>query len=95
MSNGQTKDNWGTFLKLCSQMKSQKDFKDFFDLFLTIEEKEALLARFKIVKALLEKKLPQREISKKFKVSIAQITRGSNALKIIKKPLKEFLEKNL
>lgn len=88
-------DGWRGFLKSCSKIKSPKDLKDFYDLFLTIEEKEALSARFTIIKALIEKKLTQREIAKKYKVSIAQITRGSNALKIIKKPLKRFLEKNL
>ena len=88
-------DGWRGFLKSCSKIKSPKDLKDFYDLFLTIEEKEALSARFTIIKALIEKKLSQREIAKKYKVSIAQITRGSNALKIIKKPLKRFLEKNL
>jgi len=86
-------DGWRGFLKTCSKIKSPKDLKDFYDLFLTIEEKEALSARFTIIKALIEKKLTQREIAKKYKVSIAQITRGSNALKIIKKPLKRFLEK--
>lgn len=88
-------DGWRGFLKSCSKIKSPKDLKDFYDLFLTAEEKEALSARFTIIKALIEKKLTQREIAKKYKVSIAQITRGSNALKIVKKPLKRFLEKNL
>jgi TrpR family trp operon transcriptional repressor len=64
-------------------------------LFLTIEEKEAMAARFLIVKALLEGKMPQREIAKTYKVSIAQITRGSNALKIIDAKLRKFLEKQL
>ncbi len=87
-----SQDGFKSFLELCSN-RSQKDLKDLFELFLTLEEKEDLSARCTIIKALMENKLTQREIAKKYKVSIAQITRGSNALKIIKKPLKGFLEK--
>ena len=68
---------------------------DFFDLFLTIEERETLAARTLIIKAMLENELTQREIAEKFGVSISKITRGSNALKIIPPTLKEFLKKHL
>ena len=34
-----------------------------------------------IIKALLEKKAPQRQIAEELNVSIAKITRGSNELK--------------
>lgn len=86
------KDGWQEFLKLCTQMKSAEEFYEFFNLFLTIEEKETLASRFLIVKSMLEGELTQREISEKHKVSIAQITRGSNALKIISPELKKKLK---
>lgn len=88
-------DGWQGFLVLCSKIKSPEEFKRFFDLFLTIEEKETIGRRFLIVKALQEGKLTQREIAEYFGVSISQITRGSNALKIIDPPLKEMLQKFL
>ena len=88
-------DGWGDFLKLCSKIRSQKEFKLFFDLFLTIEEKETLGQRLLIVKALQEGKLTQREIADRFGVSISQITRGSNALKIIGPSLQKTLDKLL
>jgi TrpR family trp operon transcriptional repressor len=84
------KSGWREFIGLCSQI-SAEDLKRFFDLFLTIEEKELLASRYLIIKALLEQKLTQREIAAKYKVSIAQITRGSNAMKIIDPELKEKL----
>ncbi len=95
MSKKPDKDGWRRFLTLCSKIKSPEEFERFFDLFLTLEEKETLKGRFLIVKALQEGKLTQREIADQFGVSISQITRGSNALKIIDAPLKKALEKLL
>jgi TrpR family transcriptional regulator, trp operon repressor len=89
------KDGWWGFLTLCSKIKSAEEFKRFFDLFLTLEEKETLGRRFLIVKALQEGTLTQREIAERFGVSISQITRGSNALKIIDSSLKKTLKKLL
>lgn len=95
MSRKLDKDGWLDFLTLCSKIKSSEELKDFFDLFLTLEEKETLAKRFLIVKALQEGKLTQRAIAEHFEVSISQITRGSNALKIIDPKLKKTLDKLL
>ncbi len=84
---------WKGFIELCSAVSSPEELKAFLELFLTIEEKETLASRYQIVLALLEGKLTQREIAERYKVSIAQITRGSNALKIIGPRLKMFLQK--
>ena len=83
---------WKPFLELCATLRDPKAFDRFFSLFLTYEERETMASRYQIVKALLEGKLTQREIAEKYKVSIAQITRGSNALKIIDPKLRKFLE---
>lgn len=91
MTKRTDEDGWNDFLTLCSQLQNPQIFKRFFDLFLTIEERETIAQRYLIIKALLEGKLTQREISEKYKVSIAQITRGSNALKIIDPKLKKTL----
>jgi TrpR family transcriptional regulator, trp operon repressor len=88
-----TKDGWQGFLQLCTKIHNIEDLKQTFDLFFTIEEKETLASRYLIVKALLEGELTQREIAETNQVSIAQITRGSNALKIITPKLKEQLKK--
>lgn len=98
MTKSFDKSGWLEFLELCVQVKQPGDLGHFFDLFLTIEEKEVLASRYLIIKTLLEGKLTQREIAAQYKVSIAQITRGSNALKIIDPKLKasliQFLERS-
>ncbi|MBS0628497.1 MAG: trp operon repressor [Verrucomicrobia bacterium] len=86
---------WEPFLALCSKIHSVEEFDRIFDLFLTIEEKHLLASRILIIKELLEDKLTQREIAKTHHVSIAQITRGSNALKRMDFSVKNFLKTNL
>ena len=78
-------------LQLCHKAESTEQLKKVFDLLFTLEEKETLSSRCLIIMALLEKQRPQREIAEKLQVSIAQITRGSNALKIIDADLESFL----
>ncbi len=85
------REGWQGFLDLCSKMDSVEQMKSSFELFFTIEERAQIASRYCIIAALLEGKLTQREIAKKYRVSIAQITRGSNALKIIDPKLKRFL----
>jgi TrpR family trp operon transcriptional repressor len=89
------KEGWQDFIKLCAKIHSPEELGELFDLFLTIEEKETLASRYLIIKALVEGDLTQREIAEKCKVSIAQITRGSNALKIISQELRNLLKSRL
>lgn len=84
-------DGWERFLSLCEKLKTAKQFNDFFDHILTIEEKRAISDRVLIVRALLQDELTQREISQELGVSISKITRGSNSLKTIDDELKTFL----
>jgi len=88
-------DGWRGFLELCERLKTKQRFEEFFDLFLTIEEKEDLSKRYHVISALLKEEESQRDISKKHKISIFKITRGSNALKIIKPALREFLKRHM
>lgn len=84
-------EGWQGFLELCSNIKTPERMKEVFDLFFTLEEKDTFAARFLVIKALLEGSLSQREIASRLKVSIAQITRGSNALKIISPELRKIV----
>lgn len=86
---------WQEFLRLCSKAQTPKDLENILNLFLTLEEKELLASRYLIIQALLDEKLTQREIAEAYHVSISQITRGSNALKIIDRKLTKFLETEL
>lgn len=95
MENDCTREGFDGFLELCLGMHSSQELSKLFNLFFTIEEKETLSSRFLIIRALLEEHLTQREIAEKYGVSIAQITRGSNALKIIDAELKNVLKKRI
>ena len=77
------------FYKLCQE--HPEHIQELFNLFFTHEELEMLGARYEIIKLLTKQELTQREIAHKQKVSIAQITRGSNALKILSPKLKKIL----
>ena len=87
------KSSWKTFLDLCLKTRNAHEFSKLLNCFLTIEEKESIADRLMIVNALLDEKLTQREISAKLNVSIAKITRGSNALKTLDPHLRAFLKK--
>ena len=80
------------FLDMCLKTDNVSRLQELFDLFLTIDEREHLASRMKIVRNLLDQKLSQREISKHMQVSISQITRGSNALKVIDDDLLKFIQ---
>lgn len=90
-----TGDGWQAFIELCGKFSTPKELKELFDLFLTLEEKDTLSKRYTLVKALLEGELTQREIAEQMDVSIAKITRGSNALKLISKRLREALHREM
>lgn len=95
MTPRKSKQGWRSFLKLCAEIESSEEMEKLFNLFFTMEEKETLASRYLIIKALLEGNLPQREIADTHKVSIAQITRGSNALKIIPSKLRAALKSRM
>ncbi|MBP9841333.1 MAG: trp operon repressor [Simkaniaceae bacterium] len=84
---------WEDFLFLCSECTTSHQLDELFSLFLTLEEKEDIGKRVLLVKNLMAKKLSQRDIAQKCHVSIAKITRGSNALKMISQGLKEFISR--
>src|SRR5689334_4683466 len=88
----QEKEGWQLFLELCCKIHSPEKMEKVFDLFFTIEEQELLASRCLIIRALLEKKSSQREIAENLGVSISQITRGSNALKIIDDDIRKVLK---
>lgn len=84
---------WRHFLEFCLKLKTRDNFKEFFDLLFTLDEKEDLIKRARVITALLRGDQTQREIAKEINVSIFKVTRGSNALKIISNHLKTFLKK--
>jgi TrpR family trp operon transcriptional repressor len=87
---------WSSFLELCAQASAAGRLEMLLELLLTIDEQQQLAARCRILQELLAHRLSQREMAAELRVSIAQITRGSNALKSIRNPwLREFLQTHL
>lgn len=95
MSEQNSEDGWWRFLELLTQLKKTEDLDDFFNLFLTIEEKKNIATRYLIIRDLMRGKKTQREMADDLNVSIAKITRGSNALKALGGTLTNFLERKL
>ena len=86
------KQGWQHFLALCRKAKSSDELNDLFQLLLTSEERDAMSTRVELISALLKGEKTQREIAADLGISIAKITRGSNALKVIPNSLLKFLK---
>jgi len=90
-SAAKTQEGWRDFLRLCHAAKSPKQLDELFSFLFTLEERNAVGMRVELIDELLKGQKTQREIAADLEISIAKITRGSNALKIISDRLKKFL----
>lgn len=81
---------WHHFLRLL-EGSDEKELDTLFHLFMTMNEREMLVERYNLVKALLRDKLTQREISEKLQMSISMVTAGSKAVQLLKEKDKKFL----
>ncbi len=86
---------WSEFLTLCHDARSKELLDALFGFLFTHEEKEQLALRVELVKELLKGEKTQREIARHLNISIAKITRGSNALKTISQELRAFIQRHL
>lgn len=89
------RQGWDEFLRLCLETKSTDLLDALLQLFLSSEERDAIGLRVELISELLKGEKTQREIAEDLEISIAKITRGSNALKIIPDSLRSFLLKKL
>jgi TrpR family transcriptional regulator, trp operon repressor len=80
---------WRKLLKI---LRHSTQLEELLNILLTSEERAGLSKRILIIEALLKSEKTQREISKYLNVSIAKITRGSNALKNSGLSLKKFAD---
>jgi TrpR family trp operon transcriptional repressor len=88
-------DEWNQLIKLFTNVKSEDLMEQMLHLLLTINEREFLVDRNKIVKALLTSESPQRQIAEDLGVSIAKITVGSNELKRTPPELISYFKKQV
>lgn len=89
------KKGWCDLIHLCRHTRSDEELDALFQLLFTLDEQEQLATRVELLRALLKGNKPQRVIASELKISIAKITRGSNAMKVISLQLRRFLEKLL
>ena len=86
---------WRDFIAVCRHAHSDDELDALFKLLLTLDEQEQLGTRVELLRALLQGDKPQRAIAQDLKISIAKITRGSNALKTIDPGLRNYLIREL
>lgn len=79
---------------LCTKAEKEGLLDEWLRFLFTPAELEDLNKRLDLVVALLKNDETQREIAKKHQISIAKITRGSNALKTVSPEFKQFLIKH-
>jgi len=81
--------------KLLGWIQASQDLglsNELMSFLLTPEEYESIALRTLLIEDLLLKKKPQRQIAADHQISIAKITRGSNALKTTSESLLQFLK---
>lgn len=83
--------DWHRFDNIYTKLEKKYLLDEFLKLLFTPEEQQIFNQRLRIIEALLEGKQTQRQIATTLKVSISQITRGSNELKRISPELKQHL----
>lgn len=86
---------WKSFLELINAVDSIAELDELMEALLTHEERSQLALRVELLRELLQKQKPQRQIASELGISIATITRGSNMLKSIKQKVLTFLQAHL
>jgi TrpR family trp operon transcriptional repressor len=86
---------WKLLVKLLMQNTNAKQLEQILELLLTDDERHDLSARCQIISGLLQGKCSQRQLARELEVSIAKITRGSNAIKTLSPSIIELLQELL
>lgn len=89
------KEYWQRFIQLLLNCPEKKQMDELLHLFLTMNEREYLVSRYRIIEALLTTEQTQRVIASNLNVSITKITDGSKSVQIISDNLREFLTKEM
>lgn len=87
-------DYWHDFVEKCSKFSSVDELNKFFEIFLTISEREEFAKRYSIIVELLNNNKTQRELARDLKVSIANVSRGANVIKVYNQDLEKIFKKS-
>ena len=85
-------ESFGQICEILANCATQKDAAEFLSCLCTPAEREDFAKRWLSVKELY-KGTPQREIAKKFNMSLCKITRGSKELRKENSAFKKILDK--
>ncbi|PJG85017.1 trp operon repressor [Conservatibacter flavescens] len=88
-------EQWNAFIGMLRLAIAQGKEQELLMLLLTPDERDALGLRLQIVKQLLDKTIPQREIQQNLGTSAATITRGSNMIKTMDPQFMEWIKEQL
>jgi len=86
---------WAKFLELFLGVKDREILDMLFQLFMTMNERDMLVDRYRLVKALLATDLSQREIADILHLSISKVTAGSKATQVLSDHHKTYLLKKM
>jgi Trp operon repressor len=84
---------WLEFVEKAMIITDLGEMKILYDALTTPAEREEIPKRIHIIEELFKGDLPQHKIASKLKVSIANVTRGVNAIRASKYDLKGLFEK--
>ena len=87
-----TNEGWDRFIENCQQMANLDELQKFFKLTLTAAEWEKIGARYLILAELLAGNKTHREIAAHLGVSIFNVTRGANQLKLMDAESKSLIK---
>jgi TrpR family trp operon transcriptional repressor len=87
-----TVQQWSKVVDLIQTQSDHETLNSVLGVLLTPEERDAVASRLAIMRALLNGGESQREISARFDVSIAKVSRCSNFLKRLETHEKQLIE---
>lgn len=86
-------NGWQDLIQLLSAMEDKRSIEKILQVLFTHDERNDMAKRVQIIHGLLQGDKTQRQLAQELNVSIAKITRGSNALKSVDDEVKVLLNK--
>lgn len=88
-------NNWHDLIQLFSAVDDAPSIEKLLQVLFTHDERNDMAKRVQIIRGLLKGDKTQRQLAHELNVSIAKITRGSNALKSVDDEVRALLNKTI